>query len=81
MRSYADRYATVSFSENFSNERLRKLRIIGILLFYATSFFVRPYRPFKIIWNLFKGKQESRAEQGMVNLIRRKLMSSRKQAA
>lgn len=81
LRSYADRNATVSFSENFSNERLRKLRIIGILLFYGTSFFVRPYRPFKIIWNLLKGKQESRAEQGMVNLIRRKLMSSRKQAA
>ncbi|MDC0190841.1 B12-binding domain-containing radical SAM protein [Rhodospirillales bacterium] len=81
LRSYADRNATVSFSENFSNERLRKLRIIGILLFYGTSFFVRPYRPFKIIWNLLKGKQESRAEQGMVNLIRRKLMSSRKQVA
>jgi len=81
LRSYADRNATVSFSENFSNERLRKLRIIGILLFYGTSFFVRPYRPFKIIWNLLKGKQESRAEQGMANLIRRKLMSSGKQAA
>ena len=51
------------------------------VLFYSTSFLVRPYRPFKIIWNLLKGKQESRAEQGMVNLIRRKLMSSRKQEA
>ena len=81
LRSYADRWATVSYSKNFSDSRLRKLRITAVLLFYCVSFMVRPNRPFKIIWNLFSGKQESRAEQGMVNLIRRNQMKPRNEVS
>ncbi|MDP7445137.1 MAG: radical SAM protein [Candidatus Poseidoniia archaeon] len=77
LRSYADTSKTVSYSENFSDQQLKTLRFFGTVLFYLTSWIRRPIRPFKIVWNLMHGKQESRAELGLYNLLRRnKLMSS-----
>ncbi len=73
----ADTSKTVSYSENFSDQQLKTLRFFGTVLFYLTSWIRRPIRPFKIVWNLMHGKQESRAELGLYNLLRRnKLMSS-----
>jgi len=71
LRSYADPTKTVSYSEHFSNGQLKLLRLIGTLLFYLTQWARRPYRPFKIVWNLLNGRQESRAEMGLYNVIRR----------
>ncbi len=71
LRSYADSSKTISYSENFSNSRLKLLRFIGTALFYLTAWARRPIRPFKIVWNLIHGKQESRAEMGLYNVIRR----------
>ena len=71
LRSYADTENTISYSENFSDKRLKLLRRIGVMIFYVTSWLVRPYRPIKIIINVIRNKQESRAEMGILNVLRR----------
>jgi anaerobic magnesium-protoporphyrin IX monomethyl ester cyclase len=70
LRSYADPSKTVSYSAHISDKTLKVLRFVGTALFYFTSWSRRPNRPFKIIWNLMRGKQESRAELGLYNLLR-----------
>ena len=76
LRSYADASRTVSHSENFSDGRLKLLRFLALCLFYATSWVRRPMRPLRMIWNVSRGRQESRAEMGLANLIRRKKLST-----
>jgi len=76
LRSYADASKTVSYSIYFSDRNLKLLRFIGTALFYITSWTRRPIRPFRIIWNLSRGKQESRAELGLYNLIRRNKLTT-----
>jgi radical SAM superfamily enzyme YgiQ (UPF0313 family) len=70
LRSYADPSKSVSYSAHIPDKLLKILRFIGTILFYVTSWGRRPNRPFKIIWNLMNGKQESRAELGLYNLLR-----------
>jgi anaerobic magnesium-protoporphyrin IX monomethyl ester cyclase len=70
LRSYADPSKTVSYSAHISDKTLKVLRFVGTALFYFTAWSRRPNRPFKIIWNLMSGKQESRAELGLYNLLR-----------
>ena len=71
LRSYADPGNTVSYSEHFSDKQLKILRQVGVLIFYLTSWSIRPYRPFKIVINVLRNKQESRAEMGILNVLRR----------
>jgi hypothetical protein len=52
------------------------MRIFGLCLFYGTSWLYRPGRPFKILYNLYRGKQESRAEMGIANVLRRNRLRS-----
>ena len=70
LRSYADPSRTISYSVHISDKLLKILRFVGTALFYITSWCRRPNRPFRIIWNLMTGKQESRAELGLYNLLR-----------
>jgi anaerobic magnesium-protoporphyrin IX monomethyl ester cyclase len=71
LRSYADTTRTVSYSENFTDAQLKKLRWIGVAIFYLTSWLVRPVRPFKIVWHVFTGKHETRSEMALANILRR----------
>jgi anaerobic magnesium-protoporphyrin IX monomethyl ester cyclase len=71
LRSYADTSSTVSYSEHVGDKALKYYRTFGVMLFYLVSWTRRPNRPFKIIRNLMRGTQESRAEQGLQNLFRR----------
>lgn len=71
LRSYADTSRTLSYSEHFSDKTLKKLRWIGTALFYGTSWLVRPIRPFKMVWNITHGIQESRSEMALSNVFRR----------
>jgi radical SAM superfamily enzyme YgiQ (UPF0313 family) len=71
LRSYADASKTVSYSEHFTDARLKRLRVIGTLLFYAAAWARRPYRPFVSLLNVARGRQESRSEMGLVNVLRR----------
>lgn len=77
LRSYADASRTISYSENFSDRQLKVLRWIGVALFYGTSWLVRPYRPFRLAYNVLIGRQESRAEMGILNILRRGRLTTR----
>ncbi len=76
LRSYADSSSTVSYSEHISNQKLKRLRTIGVGIFYITSWLRFPIRPFLIIWNLAIGRQESRAEMALYNVFRRNTLKS-----
>ena len=76
LRSYADTTSTISYSEHISDKKLRLLRTVGVMVFYFVSWARRPVRPFKIVWNLARGKQESRAELGLYNVLRRARLNS-----
>lgn len=80
LRSYADPTKTISYSEHFSDRTLKLLRLIGTALFYLAQWARRPHRPFKIVWNLLNGRQESRAEMGLYNVIRRSRLSGQRAA-
>ena len=67
---------TKSYSEHFSDRNLKFMRILGLCLFYSASWLYRPGRPFKILYNLYRGKQESRAEMGIANVLRRNRLRS-----
>lgn len=71
LRSYADTTRTVSYSENFSDKQLKRMRWIGVAIFYLTSWIARPIRPFKIIWHVATGKHETRSEMALANILRR----------
>ncbi|MBI2585820.1 MAG: B12-binding domain-containing radical SAM protein [Rhodospirillales bacterium] len=69
LRSYSDTSRTVSYSEHIPDRMLKALRWIGTALFYGTSWLRRPTRPFKMVWNILHGRQESRSEMALANVI------------
>jgi anaerobic magnesium-protoporphyrin IX monomethyl ester cyclase len=71
LRTYSDQSKMTSYDENLSNNGLRFLRVVGLCLFYGTSFLCRPIRPFVIIRNAITGTQESRMDMGIADAIRR----------
>jgi len=62
LRSYSDNSDPRSYSEFISNKQLKRLRTIGTLLFYVTSWVRYPLRPFIMMRNVIRGKHESRSE-------------------
>lgn len=76
LRSYADASHTTSYCENFSDVHLKRIRLIGLCLFYGVSWLRRPVRPFRIVFNVLRGRQESRAEMGLANVIRRNRLAT-----
>ena len=76
LRSYADASRTKSYSENISDATLKALRFGGLCLFYGVQWLRRPLRPFRMIWNVWRGNHESRAEMGLANLLRRGQLTS-----
>jgi len=72
LRSYADASRTISYSENFSDGLLKKLRWFGVALFYGSAWLRRPTRPFRMLINIYRGTQESRSEMALANMLRRK---------
>lgn len=76
LRSYADASRTVSYSEHFSDKKLKTLRWIGVALFYGSAWARRPLRPFIMVGNVLRGTQESRSEMALANMLRRKTLAS-----
>lgn len=81
LRSYADASRTVSYSENIPDRTLKRLRFVGLSLFYGTSWLRYPWRPFRMVRNVLRGTQESRAEMGLANLLRRRRLKQGGSAA
>lgn len=61
--------------EHIPDGTLKLLRFVGLCLFYGVSWLRRPGRPFRILWNVYTGRQESRSEMGLANLIRRRRLT------
>ena len=76
LRSYADASRTKSYSDNIPDATLKALRFIGLSLFYSLQWLRRPIRPFKLVWNVWRGTHESRAEMGLANLFRRRQLNT-----
>ncbi len=76
LRSYADASRTVSWSPAFSDRRLKTLRLIGAVIFYAAAWLRRPFRPFRMVWNVVRGTHESRSEMAVANLLRRRRIAA-----
>ncbi|MEI7605785.1 MAG: radical SAM protein [Rhodospirillaceae bacterium] len=71
LRSYADTTRTVSFSEHIPDATLKRLRFWGTVLFYVSSWLRRPARPFLIVCNILRGRQESRGEMALAGILQR----------
>jgi len=76
LRSYADASRTISYSEHFTDRRLKLLRWLGVALFYGASWGFRPLRPFRILWHVWTGKHETRSEMALANILRRRRLKS-----
>lgn len=60
-----------SFSPIFSNGQIWLLRFFGYGLFFFVSFLCRPWRPFKIAYNLLREKQTSKLEKSLTEIMRK----------
>ncbi|MBF0142361.1 MAG: B12-binding domain-containing radical SAM protein [Magnetococcales bacterium] len=69
LRSYADTQSTRSLNGKIGDRELRFYRRLGTLLFYLASWATHPSRPFRMVWNIVSGREESRSEM----VIRRRL--------
>jgi len=69
--SYSDLAGAVSWSSNVSSDALRAYRLLGMTLFYALSFGMRPWRVAQLASNAITGRYESRLEMSLANLGRK----------
>lgn len=71
LASYTDVADAVSWSEHVTGRELAIYRVGGMLAFYGVSFLRRPWRPFKILGNVVRRRQESRLEMSLVDMLAR----------
>jgi len=69
---FSDLQNAKSYNQNFKDWHLIWARYIYFALFYGTMFLRWPSRPIRIIKNLMTGKQESRGEEIIRNILSRK---------
>ena len=69
--SYSDLNNVVSWNEYFNNRQLKYMRYFGILLFYFSCYFFRPWRFFRTIKNVVTHKPQSRMEMIIEKAISR----------
>jgi len=60
--SYSDLKNVHSWNEHFSNWQLKYLRLLGLILFYMTTYTLKPIRLVRNIQNVLKRKPQSRME-------------------
>jgi radical SAM superfamily enzyme YgiQ (UPF0313 family) len=69
--SYSDLAGAVSWDSHVSSSTLRAYRLLGMTLFYAVSFGMRPWRVAALAKNALSGRYESRLEMSLANLARK----------
>jgi anaerobic magnesium-protoporphyrin IX monomethyl ester cyclase len=72
LADYSDLSKAISWSEQLSTRSIFWFRTLGMLSFYAISYLVRPWRPFRMLSNLLRGRQESRMERALADIFQRK---------
>jgi len=63
---------TNSWNSNFSDRKLSNLRMRGLIMFYAISYAIRPWRLVRLLVNLFTGKQEMKVDRVLRELLWKK---------
>ena len=69
--NYADPLNTVSWSNHFSKRTLQVLMLFGLLLFYGTSFVLRPLRLISNIKNIIRNTPVTRLEHVLIQILYR----------
>lgn len=72
LADYSDLSKAISWSEHLSNRSLLWFRTIGMLSFYVLGYLVRPWRFFRVAYNLLRGRQESRMERALSDIFQRR---------
>jgi len=62
----------VSFTEGLSPRQLASTRILGMLLFYAVSHLLRPWRLAQTAYRLVRGRQETPLDKGLASFFKRR---------
>jgi radical SAM superfamily enzyme YgiQ (UPF0313 family) len=65
LTSYSDIRYSYSYSPSISNRQLTAYRLGGMALFYAVSYLRHPWRLFRVLRNVWLGKQESRLDMAL----------------
>jgi len=71
LTSYSDMRYSYSNSPHISNRQLTVYRLGGMLMFYVLSYVTRPGRLFRVLFNVIKGRQESRLDMALGQLVDR----------
>lgn len=71
LTSYSDMRYSYSYSPHISNRRLTVYRLGGMLMFYVISYLIRPWRLFRVLRNVIAGKEESRLDMALGQLVER----------
>jgi radical SAM superfamily enzyme YgiQ (UPF0313 family) len=79
--SYSDLAGAVSWGAHVSSDALRAYRLLGMTLFYAIGFGMRPWRLASLAANTISGRFESRMEMSLANLARKLSLSLRGEGA
>ena len=71
LTSYTDLLLSYSYSRHVGHHMLSVYRIGGMSMFYILNFVLRPKRIFRLFKNVMKGKEESKFESGILQIMNR----------
>ena len=71
LTSYTDLLHSYSYSRYVGHHMLSVYRIGGMSMFYILNFVFRPKRIFRLFKNVMKGKEESKFENSILQLLGR----------
>lgn len=71
LTAYSDMRYSYSYSPHLTNRQLTIYRLGGMLMFYALSYARRPFRLFRVLLNVMKGREESRLDMALGQLVGR----------
>lgn len=70
--------AVPSYSEHLSAQRLETLRVLALAWFYVVSWLLHPTRPLRLVRSVITGREESRLDKSVREMIRRIRRSRRR---
>ncbi len=68
LTSISDLTRSRSYSPHLPDRMLTMYRIVGMALFYGISYLTHPLRPFRTLWNVLRGREESRLDMSLRQL-------------
>ena len=67
-----DQSRTFSYCEAFSNRKIWVFCQLGWIMFYAVSYFLRPWRAFKTIIEVYKDEPKNKISQTIVRVLKKR---------